>query len=221
MRVHDALGPPGGARGVVDRDRLLLVLEPALDRIRRPAGEEVLVGIAGRAGVVDPHHLQAVEAERLDQPFELRVDEEELRPRVLQDVADLLGGQPRVDRHQHPARRGDSVVGLEHRRDVGAEERHPVVLLHAGPAQSGGQPVHPLAELAVAVAPLAVHHRGLVGKDVGVADEEAQGRELRAVDLVVLHKGAASDRAWVEWCPRSVPKRSGCYNAPPWPGTSG
>src|SRR5439155_16996168 len=52
MRVHDALGPAGRARSVVDGDGFLLVLEHGLDRTGGAGGEEVLVGIAGRARVV-------------------------------------------------------------------------------------------------------------------------------------------------------------------------
>src|SRR4030095_11044494 len=79
MAVHHPFRPPRGARRVIDRDRLLLVVEPALDRRRRTPGEEILVGIAGRAGVVHADHAEAGEVQRLYRRFELGVHEEELR----------------------------------------------------------------------------------------------------------------------------------------------
>src|SRR2546430_1832407 len=99
MVTHRALRPPGRARRVVDRDRLVLVLEPRLTRLGRARGQEILVRIAGRAGVVHAHHARAREVQRLDEPVKLVIDEDELRARVLEDVADLVGVQPRVDRH--------------------------------------------------------------------------------------------------------------------------
>ena len=49
----------------------------------------------------------------LDEVRQRRVDDEQPRPRVLEDVADLVRHQPRVDRDEHGARRGDAEVRLE------------------------------------------------------------------------------------------------------------
>src|SRR5919205_984419 len=45
MRVHRALGPAGRPRGVVDRDRVGLVLEVRLARLLRARGEQLLVRV--------------------------------------------------------------------------------------------------------------------------------------------------------------------------------
>jgi len=47
---------------------------------------------------------------------------------MAEDVADLVGAEPRVDGDENAAGGGDAVVRLEHRGDVRAEERDPVVL---------------------------------------------------------------------------------------------
>ncbi len=85
--VHDTLRPPGGARGVVYGDRLLLVLEHALHGLWRPFGEKVLVGVSALARVVDAHPLDVHVGE---QPLELGIYEDHLRPRMLHDVRYLV-----------------------------------------------------------------------------------------------------------------------------------
>ena len=176
MRIHDTLGPARRARGVVDRKHLFFVLQPALDRRRRAAGEKILVRISGVTGVVHAHDAQAGERQRLHQRLELGVDEEELRAGVLEDVADLVRAEPRIDGDQHASRGRHAVVRLEHRRNVRAEKCHPVVLVHTGRAQRRGKPIHALLELPVGIAAHAMHDRGLVGEDVGAPREEAQRR---------------------------------------------
>ena len=186
--VHHAFRAARRARGVVDRDRLLLVLEPARDGRRRALGEKILVRIARRARVVHAHDADTGEVERLDELGELGIDEEEARARVAEDIADLVRAEPRIDRHQDAARPGHAVVRLEHRGDVRAQEGDAVVLGEPGGAQGGGEPVHPLLELPVRVAPGAVDHRDLVGKHAGAPLEEADGRELGSIDVLLGHR---------------------------------
>ena len=156
--------------------------------VRRSSGQEVLVGIAGGPGVVHADHRHGAQVEGLEQTGELLVDEHEPRPRVGQDVADLVRAEPDVDGDQDAAAGGHAEVGLEHGRDVRAEEGHAVVPLHAGSAQGRGQPVHALLELPVRVAPRPVHHGHLVREDGGAPGEEAHRRELRAVGLAMDHR---------------------------------
>src|SRR6266705_547197 len=109
------------------------------------------------------------------------------RPVVFEDVADFVGGEPDIDRDQDAARQRDAVVRLEHRGSVRADERDPVVFLHARLAEPGGQAVHALLELPVGVFAASVNDRRLVGEDVGVTLEEAYRRQLGPVDIAMLH----------------------------------
>jgi hypothetical protein len=168
--VDRALGPAGGARGVVDGDRLVLVAELAGHRIGRALGQERLVGIPGIPGVVDAHGAPDLGAR--GQVLELVVGEQEPGAGVLQDETDVLGAEPVVERHQHPAGRRHPVVGFQQRRGVRAEERHPVTLAQPRRAQRRGQPVHALPELPVGVAAALVHHRHLVRVHQHAALEE-------------------------------------------------
>jgi len=52
-------------------------------------GEQVFVRVARGARVVDPHHPQPREVETLQRSRERRVDQQEARARVAEDVADL------------------------------------------------------------------------------------------------------------------------------------
>ena len=121
VRVHDALRPAGRAARVVDRDRVVLGLEPVLGLAVRRAGEELLVAAAEQRGRARP-------ARPRDEVLERRVDDEQPGARVVEDVADLVRHQPRVDRDQHGARRGHAEVRLEQLGRVRREERDAVVL---------------------------------------------------------------------------------------------
>jgi len=184
--VHDALGPARRARGVVDRERLVFVAEPALDGLRRARREEVLVGVARGAGVVHAHDRDARQVDRLHEPLELRVDEEEPRARVLEDVGDLVGDESRVDRDEDPAGGRHAEMRLEHRGDVRAEERDPVVLRHPRRPQRRGEAVDALLELLVGVPTAPVDDGRLLREDVRAAREEAHRGELGPIDVAKL-----------------------------------
>jgi hypothetical protein len=109
---------------------------------------------------------------------ELRVDEEEPRPRVTEDVGDLAGVEPRVDRDQHTAREPHPEVGLEQRRHVGREERDPIAGAEPRRAQRRREPAHALAQLRVGEPAPPVD-----GRDPGAVDarrtlDQEQRRQL-------------------------------------------
>src|SRR5918998_4496785 len=112
--VHDALRTPRSARGVVNGDGLFLVFEHALHRLGRAFGQVVLVRIPRLARVVDAHDLDDLDV--LEQLLQLGVHEDHLRPRVLDDVGDLVLAQARVYGDEDQTRRRDAEVRLEHRR---------------------------------------------------------------------------------------------------------
>src|SRR5437588_7277812 len=57
--VDHSLRSAGGPRGVVDRDGLLLLFQPALDRVRRTGCEEILVGVSGGTRILHAHDLDS------------------------------------------------------------------------------------------------------------------------------------------------------------------
>jgi hypothetical protein len=174
--VDDALRAPGGAGGVVDRDRLLLVGQP-----RRHAGcvaatDELLIG-ASRAAIVDADDLQARWRVH-DQRFELGASEQHPRPGVLEDVADLVGAQARVDRNEDAARRRHRVMQLEQCGHVRTQGRDAVATLEPSAAQRGGRAVHPLAQLGIRPAAVTVDDGDALGMHGGAAVQERDGIEL-------------------------------------------
>src|SRR5437879_760692 len=114
MGVHHTFRPARRSRRVVDRDRLLFVLEPRIRLVCARRCEEVFVRIARCTRVLYAHHGDALEVEWLHQGLELAIDEQEPRSRVLEDVTDLLGREPRVDRDEDAAGRRYTEMGLEH-----------------------------------------------------------------------------------------------------------
>ena len=183
VRAHDALRPPGRARGVVDRDQRVLVIRHRARRPVRVAGrEQVLVGVAADARVVHAHHLHPREVEPLERSGERPVNQQEPRARVVEDVADLGRGEAHVDRHHHPAGEGHAEVRLEHRRRVRAEERHAVADREPPRVQGARQPPAAGGQIGVAVPPRPVDDRRALGEDARRPVQEAQRGELGAVD---------------------------------------
>jgi hypothetical protein len=170
--VDGALGSSRRAGGVVDRDRLVLVLERRRKGVRGALGEELLVRVIRLSGVVDPDYPR--DARVVGELLELSVDKGEARGRVLEVVLDLLTVEPIVDGHQHATGRRHAVVGLEQRGNVRRDEGDAVTLLQPGAAQGGGKPAHPLTHLALCVAPFLMNDGDLVRVDELAALQEAQ-----------------------------------------------
>ena len=148
------------------------------------------------------------------------VDEEEAGAGVTQDVADLLRVEARVDRDQDAARGGHGEVRLDHRRDVGAQERDPVVLTKPRCLQGGGEAIDPLRKRAVVIggATIAVHDGGLVGEDRGATTQKAERGELGAGDCRVADRWDGSNSGLGKQCGHSGSSfgtsRSGGYRRP-------
>ena len=173
--VHHALRPPGRPRGVVDRQGVLLVREPRVDRGLLAPGEEVLE----RGAELDAPH-RGRHARRLRR--ELRRVEEQGGPGVLDDVAHVVGGEPRVDGDQDRAGLGDPEVRQQHRFGVHRQERDPVVLSHAGAAERGRQAPRARAPLAVGERSAPVCDGDAVRVHVARPLKEHHGRQLLPVD---------------------------------------
>jgi hypothetical protein len=133
VRVDDALRAPGGAGGVVDRDRLLFIGQLRARACRVAASDQLLVG-ASRTAIVDADDLQS--RRRVDdQRLELGGNEQRPRRGVFEDVADLVGAQPDVDRDEDPAGRRNRVVQLQQGGHVRTEGGDAVMALESRAAQ--------------------------------------------------------------------------------------
>ncbi len=98
------------------------------------------------------------------------------RASVLDNVRELLWGQPGVQGAEHRARERHAIVRLEHQVRVAGEHRHAIACRQPQLAQSTRHPLRPGPELAVGKAAFAINHRGPVGEDVTGSPEERGGR---------------------------------------------
>ena len=198
--VDDALGPAGRARGVVDRDRVQLVLHRPRQRVVRAALEQVGVGrprlVAARPLIGhgdDLAHRREPVRDRVERRPQLLVDHEQLRAGVVADVGDFLRGEAGVDRDEHRAGERHGEVRHQQLDGVHAQVRHAIAGLDAAglqrPRRAGGL----TGEVAVGQAARAVHDRRFLGEDLGRALEEAQRGQGRHRDRHL-----------------SAPARSGC-----------
>ena len=197
--VLDTLWLARGARGVVDRDRLLLVLEPAL-RLRVGARNPGTARTHLVAATVSPHRITVTpdELQRGEHRLELGVEQQEARTAVSEDVPDLGARKPVVDRDEDPAGRRDTEMGLEHRRRVEQQRRHSISLAQPRRPERIGESPRSLGELAVGVSAIPIHHCELPGIHVGGPPEEIDRDSARAKhltrDAIPLGDGSGPNR---------------------------
>ena len=198
MVVDDALRIAGGARRVVERDRLPLVGGWRPGGARIAAGEELLVLdvaqplAAGpeRVGQIDHRDAAPERRQRLlDGRRELGVGEEHLRFRVLEDERDRRGVETVVERVEHRARHRHAEVRLVHRRSVGRHHRDRVAAADAEARERRGEPARALVDLGPGVASIAVHHRHAIGERRRAAGQERERRERNVVRRVLVEVG--------------------------------
>ena len=119
----DSLRARRRARGVVDRDRRILVAHRP-PRPRPAPAEELPIGRGAQ-------HDAMLDGEMPQGLVELGIDQRHRRSRVLDDVADLLGVEPKVHRHQDPAVDADAEEAHQEARRVGRDDRDPRALADA------------------------------------------------------------------------------------------
>ena len=188
--VDDALGVAGGAGGVVEADRLPLVVRPLPGEFRVALGEQRLV--VERADRLAFAVFRVVDVDHQDRPaehgdggmhhlVELAVGDQHLGFAVLQHEGDRFGVQAHIEGVEHRADHRHAEVRLEHRRDVGQHHRHGVALANAAAGQRRGQaPAAPVGFAPVATDG-AVDHGEAFGIDAGGALDEAERREGKMV----------------------------------------
>ena len=180
MGEHHTLRARRGARGVVDRSDVVLVL---IDRRRAGAGlrrdQLVPVPPAGRGlrtcrriGYDPVLHLGEAGAHFVHELRVLVVHEHRLHARVVDDVFVVGGDQPVVERHQDRADLRHGVEALQKVVRVRAEDTDPVALLHAQLEQGMTELVAPFLELRVGDAFVTVDDGRLVRVELGCTAEE-------------------------------------------------
>jgi hypothetical protein len=106
-------------------------------RLRALSPEEL--GVRGGA-----EHKAMLDRDVLQRLVELRIHEQHGRPRVLDDVPDLLGIEPEVDGHEDAAEHAHAEKSDEEARGIRGYDGHAVVLADAKVVESGGEaPRHP------------------------------------------------------------------------------
>jgi hypothetical protein len=186
----DTLGPGGGARGVVDVGRGLLVGVPALGLgLVRRLGEQPHVG--------PPVEQDAVLGLHADQCLvEVGVDEQHRRAAMLDDVAHLLGREAKVDRHHGAAEAADAPEGDQQATGVGADDRHPLPLTHTHGLEPERHPPGPPVELSVGEAAERAGRAGLVDQSHPVGIHVSGAREEITNGQCDVHAEQRSPRVW-------------------------
>ncbi len=174
--VDDALRVAGGARGVVERDRVPFVLRRELGEIGVALGEEGLVVeraeplAAGslRVGDVDDQRLFVEERQgAIDRRRKFGVGDQHLGFAVAQDEGDRLGIEADVERVQHRTGHRHPEMRLKAFRHIGRHQRHRVAASDPVRRERRGEAAAALEALMPSVAALAMDHRGALRVDGG------------------------------------------------------
>ena len=162
----DPLRASGRARGVVDRARGVLVGLPRSGRCSRG-------GRCEQRGVVDPVEAEAViDLDAVHLAGQIGVVEEDRRPRMADDVGDLVGGEPEVDRHQDAAETADPEEGGQEPARVRADDGHAFSVPDPELVEGEGHATSARLELAVGLRPERTGDRRLVLHGSSVAIDE-------------------------------------------------
>ena len=173
VRQLDALRAGRRARRVVDRGGRRLVGFPR--SWFHPEAEQDVVGLRSD----DPAVLARHARQRI---VELRVDEEDASAAVTDDVADLLGDEPEVDRDEDAARPRDAEQRCDQSSGVVADDRDPLADADAELVEAGGDRSRPFGDLGVGErAPRGCRLIRLVD-DAGAARVEELGPAQEVVD---------------------------------------
>ena len=191
VMAHDAFGIAGGARRVIERDRVPFVARHRPREMRIAAGHEVFVvdcaferAALRKLGIVIDHEqrLGLRERERgLRGLGEFEIDDEDFRLGMIEHEGDRCRIEPRVERVQHAARHGYAMMGFEHRRCVGEQDRDGVAAADPLVRQRRGQPARPRVELGIGDAALAVDD----GDDIGMRGRGARKKAQRRQRLEI------------------------------------
>ncbi len=101
------------------------------------------------------------------------------RPRMVNDVGEVVGRQPVVDRHEHGANLGHGIEGLELLVDIRRDVCYPVTLANAHPLERGGPAVAAVEELLVGEPEVAVDDRLALRMQSSSPPHELERRERR------------------------------------------
>ena len=197
---HHTLGVAGGARGVVQADRIPFIFRQPPDMGRVAARNQVLVGNVTEAHaraavfrVIDiDQHRQAF-AGRLHQPDggphhlgELAIDNQHLAVGMLEHEGHRGCVEPGIDAVKHRARHRHAVMRFDHRRGVGQHDRHRVAFANLHGRQARGQPHRTFAQLHPGPAQRPMHDRAAIGIDISRPADERQGRQRHMVGGVAI-----------------------------------
>ncbi|MPL88378.1 hypothetical protein SDC9_34398 [bioreactor metagenome] len=189
--IDHALRVAGGARGVVQRDRVPFVIGADPAEIGVALGEQFLIAdladlarrAEGRVGDVD--HQQVARPRdvhgAVDDLGEFRVDEDHLAFGMAEDEGHGFGIETGVDRVQHRAGHRHREMRLEHLRDVGRHDRDRVALAVAALRQRRGHLQAARIGLPPGAAHALVDHGKPVRIDLGRAVHQAQRRDRQIV----------------------------------------
>jgi hypothetical protein len=191
VRVHHAFRSSGRAARVVDRDRVELVFEPPFGLGVAGAVDELVV-VAVAALATDEHALDRRVRHEVTQRL---VHDEHPRAGVPEDVVDLLGMQPGVDRDEHAACPGQAKVRLEKLGHIRRQEGDALAMPQPPLLERKREAPRALSRLRPCEATLTVDNRHTIAVDIRRPFEERDRRQLRDVDLIAHAATNSATRA--------------------------
>ena len=209
VMIDDALRVAGGARRVIERDRIPLVVRHRPLEGGIAAGQEFLVvdgadalalrigRVGGIFGIVEVNDQRRDLGQRqrvLHDAGKFAVDDQHLCLGMVELEGDDGGIEPGVEGMQHRLDHRHAEMRFQHGRRVGQHHRHRVALADAFGRKRRGKPQRALPEIAVGDALAAMNDGDMVGEGPGGALQERQRRQRLVVGDVAVEAGVVD--AW-------------------------
>ena len=199
MMVNHPLGPPRGARGIVERKALPFILGHDPFEIRIARGQKILIAhmiavrMHARLVIGNLDHTRRRAIHDLDGPRqhrqELRIAQHHTRLPVIEDIGDRIGLQPGVDRVENSTTGGHAEMRLAMRRQIRQKRGHHIAGPDAQPDQRRGQPRAALVILGIGLTKAAIHHRFAVRKNSRSPTQMRERRQRHEIRRTPLQPG--------------------------------
>jgi len=187
VMIDDPLWPAGGARGVVQRQRLPFIGRHLPVEIRVAGGKKTLIILIGKRRQIA--HRRVADVNHTDTGPHLGRKRVQRRPHrrgkggigdqhpaiaMFEDIGDGLGFNTGVDRIQNTARHRHTGMRLEHLRRVCRDHRYRVAKPIARLCERRCKAAHAGIAFSPTVAALAIDNGGTVRKQIGCPGDEAE-----------------------------------------------
>ncbi len=196
MMEHHALRIAGGARRVVQRNRVPFIAGQRPFKSRIALGDEAFIfhfadarTFAGIFRIININHQRLCLAQgkrALGQPGKFPVHDQDFRFAMIQNKGDGRRIQPVIQRVDDRPRERHAIMRLQHLRDIGREDRHRIATANAALVQGARQPAAAGVKFGIGELCVAMHNGRLIGIYIRRAAQKTERRQRLMIGRIFV-----------------------------------